>query len=63
MPVTAIKVEPNVIVGQRLADKNGYDAVVIGAIAAKKSRVSKPRAGQFPEGVEPRRFVQESTRL
>jgi large subunit ribosomal protein L3 len=59
VPVTAIKVEPNLVVGQRLADKNGYDAVVLGAGAAKKSRVSKPRAGQFPEGTEPRRIVEE----
>lgn len=59
VPVTAIKVEPNVVVGRRVADKNGYDAVVLGAIAAKQSRVSKPRAGQFPEGAEPRRVVRE----
>jgi large subunit ribosomal protein L3 len=59
VPVTAIQVEPNVVVAQRQADKNGYDAVVLGALVAKKSRVSKPRAGQFPEGVEPRRHLYE----
>ncbi len=59
VPVTAIKVEPNVVVARRAADRNGYDAVVLGAVTAKKKRVSKPRAGQFPEGVEPRRYVEE----
>jgi len=33
--------------------------VVLGALTAKKKRVSKPRAGQFPEGAEPRRVVRE----
>ncbi len=59
VPVTAIKVEPNLVIGQRVADKNGYDAVVLGAMAAKKTRVSKPKAGQFPEGAELKRVVRE----
>jgi large subunit ribosomal protein L3 len=59
VPVTALRVEPNVVVGLRAADRAGYDAVVLGAIAAKKSRVTKTRAGQFPEGVEPRRYLRE----
>jgi large subunit ribosomal protein L3 len=59
VPVTAIKVEPNLVIGQRVADKNGYDAVVLGCGKAKKSRVSKPRAGQFPEGAGPTRVVRE----
>ncbi len=59
VPVTAIKVEPNLVVGQRVAEKNGYAAVVLGAVTAKKSRVSKPKAGQFPEGAELKRVVRE----
>jgi large subunit ribosomal protein L3 len=59
VPVTVLKVEPNVVIGQRVADRDGYDAVVLASIAAKKSRVTKPRAGQFPQGTEPRRVVRE----
>jgi large subunit ribosomal protein L3 len=59
VPVTVLKVEPNVVVRQRVVDRDGYDAVVLSSILAKKSRVSKARAGQFPEGTEPRRVMRE----
>jgi large subunit ribosomal protein L3 len=59
IPVSVIKVEPNVVVQERTADKHGYSAAVIGADPIKKSRVTKPLAGQFPQGVDPRRFIME----
>jgi large subunit ribosomal protein L3 len=59
IPLSVIKVEPNVIVRERTADKHGYSAVVLGADALKKSRVRKPIAGQFPEGVAPTRYLME----
>lgn len=60
IPVTVLRVEPNYVVDQRTEEKNGYDAVVIGAVDAKPSRVSKPRAGQFAKsGVTPKRYVIE----
>jgi large subunit ribosomal protein L3 len=59
VPVTVVKIEPNVVVGRKTADAFGYDAVVLGAYEAKKSRVTKPYAGQFPEGVAPRRVLRE----
>jgi large subunit ribosomal protein L3 len=58
-PVTVIKVEPNVVVGRRTEDKNGYNAVVLGVGDMKKSRVTKPYAGQFSEGVAPKKLVKE----
>jgi large subunit ribosomal protein L3 len=60
IPVTVIRVEPNYVVDRRTEEKNGYDAVVIGAVDAKPSRVAKPRAGQFTKsGVSPKRYVIE----
>ena len=58
-PVTVIHVSPNVVLGTRTADKHGYDALILGAVSAKPSRVKKPKRGQFPEGIEPTRFIAE----
>ena len=49
-PVTVIKVEGNVVVGQKTEEKNGYKAVVLGAGEVKASRTTKPYAGQFKDG-------------
>ena len=59
VPVTAIQVDPNVVVGLRTPEKNGYSAVVLGAGAKRKIRIRKPYAGQFPEGVEPTQELKE----
>lgn len=58
-PVTVIKIEENIVVAKRTLDKNGYNACVVGALPAKESRVSKPYAGQFPEGVAPTCLLHE----
>jgi large subunit ribosomal protein L3 len=59
IPVTVIEFPPNVVVGKKTSEKDGYDAVVVGVFGKKKSRVTKPYAGQFPEGVEPTRVLRE----
>jgi large subunit ribosomal protein L3 len=59
IPVTVIEFAPNVVVGKKTADKDGYDAVVLGVYDKKKSRVTKPYGGQFPEGVSPTRILRE----
>ena len=59
VPVSVIKVEPNVVVRERTEEKNGYTAMVLGADALKKSRTRKPYAGQFPEGTNPTRYLLE----
>ena len=58
-PVTVIEFEPNVVVGKKTADADGYDAVVLGVYDMKKTRVTKPYAGQFPEGVKATRILRE----
>jgi large subunit ribosomal protein L3 len=58
-PVTVIKVDPNVVIGQRTREKNGYDAVILGVGDKKKVRVTKPFAGQFPENIAPKKIVKE----
>ena len=45
--------------GHRTVEKNGYAAAVLGAVPAKKKSVRKPVAGQFAEGIEPRRVLRE----
>lgn len=58
-PVTVIKVLPNVVIDERNTEKHGYDAVVIGSVDEKESRVTKPYAGQFKEGVKPKKCLVE----
>ena len=58
-PVTVIKVDENTVVGERTADKNGYNAVVLGYGDIKKNHVTKPYAGQFAEGIAPRKKLVE----
>ena len=59
IPVTVIHVEPNVVVSVKKAETSGYDAAVLGVGALKPSRTVKPYAGQFSEGIAPRREIKE----
>lgn len=58
-PVTVIKFEGNVVVGQRTQEKNGYSAVVLGSVDKKKSTITKPYAGQFKDTCEPKQNLVE----
>lgn len=58
-PVTVLQIEDNYVVALRNEEKNGYSACVLGSGLKKKSRVTKPYAGQFPEGVEPTQYLIE----
>ena len=58
-PVTVVAVGPNKVVARKTADKDGYDAVVLGYKDMKKVQVTKPYAGQFPEGVAPTKVLRE----
>jgi large subunit ribosomal protein L3 len=58
-PVTVIKIEDNVVVSERTVEKSGYSACVIGAVDAKKNRVTKPYAGQFKDVCEPKKMLVE----
>ena len=59
VPVTVMRVDPNVVISHRTEEKDGYKAVVVGVDDAKKSRVTKPYAGQFPENIAPKRHLKE----
>ncbi|MEN6492090.1 MAG: 50S ribosomal protein L3 [Rectinema sp.] len=59
VPVTVVQVVPNLVVGKKTAEKDGYNAVLVGVYEKKKSRVTKPYAGQFPEGLAPTRIFRE----
>jgi large subunit ribosomal protein L3 len=59
IPVTIVQIEPNVVVGKRDKEKNGYDAVVLGAFPIKKKNVLKPVGGQFKNGLEPKKKLLE----
>ncbi|MDR0600607.1 MAG: 50S ribosomal protein L3 [Treponema sp.] len=58
-PVTVLRVDPNTVIARKEKEKDGYEAVVLGMGEVKKNRVTKPRAGQFPEGIPPRKTVRE----
>ncbi len=59
VPVTVVAVIPNKVVARKTVDKDGYDAVVLGYREMKKIKVTKPYAGQFPEGIAPVETLQE----
>src|SRR5690606_30820028 len=60
VPVTAIKVDPNVVTQIRTPEVDGYAAVQIAAGAIDPRKVTKPLAGHFEKaGVTPRRHVVE----
>jgi large subunit ribosomal protein L3 len=59
VPVTVMRVDPNVVIAQKTEEKDGYKAVVVGIDEAKKSRVTKPYAGQFPENIAPKKRLKE----
>ena len=59
VPVTVMRVDPNVVIANKTKETDGYAAVVVGLDEAKKNRVTKARAGQFPENIPPKKIVRE----
>ena len=59
VPVTVMRIDPNVVIAQKTAEKNGYAAVVLGIDDLKASRAKKPFAGQFPESISPKKTLRE----
>ena len=59
VPVTVIRVDPNIVIAHKTEEKDGYSAVVVGVDDAKKNRVTKPYAGQFPENITPKKRIKE----
>ena len=59
VPVTVLRVDPNVVIFQMNEEENGYNAVVLGVDDAKPNKVTKPYAGQFSEGMVPKKHMKE----
>jgi len=47
VPVTVIRVDPNVVIANKTEETDGYKAVVVGLDDQKENRITKPYAGQF----------------
>jgi large subunit ribosomal protein L3 len=58
-PVTVIKIEDNVVIENRTVEKNGYNSCVLGSFDKKKSRTTKPYAGQFTDVCAPKKTLVE----
>ena len=59
VPVTVLRVDPNTVLSLKDKEKYGYEAVILGVGEVKKNRITKPHAGQFPEGITPKKTVRE----
>ncbi len=57
VPVTVIRVDPNVVVAKKTKETFGYDAVVLGLDEKKKP--TKAYKGQFPENISPKKNLKE----
>jgi large subunit ribosomal protein L3 len=59
LPVSVLRIDPNVVIATKTKEADGYAAVVVGIDDAKKNRVTKARAGQFPENIPPKKKIRE----
>lgn len=60
IPVTVLQLDGLQVVAQRTTDKDGYNAIQLGAGSAKAKRVSAPMRGHFAAAkVEPKRKLAE----
>lgn len=57
--VTVIKIEDNVVVGTRTPERDGYRACILGAADMKPQSVTRPYAGQFADGIAPKKYLEE----
>ena len=60
IPVTVIEVEPNVVTQVKTVDKDGYDAIQLGAFDKKVKSSNKPEMGHVKKAnTQPKRFLKE----
>ncbi len=59
VPVTVMRIDPNIVIAQKTEAEDGYSAVVLGLDDMKESRATKPYAGQFPENIKPKKRLRE----
>ena len=60
IPVTVIEVEPNVITQVKTVEKDGYDAIQLGAVTIKEKSSNKAKIGHTKKAnTAPKRFLRE----
>ena len=60
IPVTVIQTGPNVVLGTRTVERDGYSALVLGFDEKPVRLANKPQLGAVKEsGIKPQRFVRE----
>ena len=60
IPVTVIEVEPNVVTQIKTVEKDGYNAIQLGAFDKKESSSNRPEKGHAKKAnTSPKRFVKE----
>ena len=59
IPVTVLRIDPNMVIARKEKEKDGYEAVVLGVGEVKKNRINKPCLSQFPKEIAPKKTVRE----
>jgi large subunit ribosomal protein L3 len=59
LPVTVMRFDPNIVIAKKTKEADGYAAVVVGIDDAKKNRVTKASAGQFPQDITTKKRIRE----
>lgn len=60
IPVTVIEVKPNVVTQVKTVEKNGYEAIQLGAFDKKEKSSNKPEMGHAKKAnTTPKRFLKE----
>ncbi len=60
VPITIVEAGPCVIVQRKVKKKNGYNAIQLGFLEAKKNRVNKPELGHFKKNeISPKKYLRE----
>lgn len=60
IPVTVIQTGPNVVIGTRTQERDGYSALVLGFDEKPVRLANKPELGMIKEsGIKPMRFIRE----
>ena len=60
VPVTVVEVEPNVVTQIKTVEKDGYDAIQLGAVTVKEKNSNKAKIGHTNKAnTAPKRFLKE----
>ena len=59
LPVSVLRIDPNVVIATKTKEADGYAAVIVGIDEAKKNRITKAYAGQFPQDIPPKKKIRE----